>query len=282
MTFKVFVIYILSTSLALIIEMFIVGKENSTLFRLLSNRVSRSMREDILVWALDITGVWLFLGKVLTLGVTFLVAARFNLFVSTTTSVKFLPGISNLFLQLLVFLLLADFVGYWLHRLFHKVKKGWMLHKFHHSATELTIFTARRDNPLVVPFFVLLSELPVAIFGGPREFPLYVIFFGSFHALIIHSQISSDWGWIGRWVLVSPKGHKIHHSMNELHFDKNFAFMFPIWDRIFGSFYIGKDPVTEVGIKSVSGTTIWETLISDTCSAFSVSYKKRFPKIFFK
>jgi sterol desaturase/sphingolipid hydroxylase (fatty acid hydroxylase superfamily) len=38
-------------------------------------------------------------------------------------------------------------------------------------------------------------------------------------------------------VIAEPRFHRIHHSLENRHFDKNFAFMFPVWDVIFGTAY---------------------------------------------
>ena len=38
-------------------------------------------------------------------------------------------------LQLLEFLILADFIGYWSHRPFHKVARLWRIHAVHDSST---------------------------------------------------------------------------------------------------------------------------------------------------
>ena len=55
-------------------------------------------------------------------------------------------------------------------------------------------------------------------------------------------------GWIGRWVLVSPVAHRIHHSDLPEHHDRNLGHVFIIWDRIFGTWYDGRVVNTTVGI----------------------------------
>ena len=251
---NVILVYLLSLSATFIIEMLAVGREKSTLYKLIKGDLPKTSRQDIVIWFLDISGAWLFLGKLITLGATFYFAVNFNpwlsnIFSNNFSAIRFLPLITLLPIQILIYFLISDFVGYWLHRTFHRAQLLWTLHKFHHSATEMSIFTARRDNPVVVPIFVLFTGLPVILFGYPSEFPLWVIFLGTLHASLIHSQIASNWGIIGRWLVVSPLGHLIHHSKAEPHHDKNFAFMFPIWDHIFGTFYNGDVRVQSIGIK---------------------------------
>ncbi len=42
-------------------------------------------------------------------------------------------------------------------------------------------------------------------------------------------------------ILPSPAHHQVHHSCHPEHLDKNFAFMFPVWDVIFGSYILPED-----------------------------------------
>jgi sterol desaturase/sphingolipid hydroxylase (fatty acid hydroxylase superfamily) len=246
---RVLALYVAATALALVIELFCVGRRNSTLFQLSKVKKLHSLRHDIYIWLLDISGIWLLIGKLLTIGITFYIAGTMNPWISSISPYKFLPEIPFLALQVVIYLLFADLIGYWLHRTFHVLKPFWHLHKFHHSATEMGVFTARRDNPLVVPFFVLFTELPFAFFGYPKSITLWVTFFAMLHAFVIHSKISSDWGWIGKWLVVSPYGHTIHHSKTDAHLDKNFAFMFPIWDHIFRTYSNGSAHPAILGIR---------------------------------
>ena len=38
-----------------------------------------------------------------------------------------------------------------------------------------------------------------------------------------------------RYILSEPMYHRIHHSVERKHWDKNFAFKFPVWDMLFGT-----------------------------------------------
>ncbi|HMA52249.1 MAG TPA: hypothetical protein VKP60_20965, partial [Magnetospirillaceae bacterium] len=48
-------------------------------------------------------------------------------------------------------------------------------------------------------------------------------------------KFTSDWGWFGRWVLVSPLHHRLHHSRNPDDYGANFGTML-VWDHLFGTF----------------------------------------------
>ena len=276
----IFTIYIAATLLALAIEFTVVSKGRSTVYKLIKGEVSKSMRQDIWIWILEITNIWSFVGKVITLGVTFYIANILNQWFQNISIFKFIPQIPSLALQVFIYLIFADCVGYWLHRAVHTNRALWMLHKFHHSANEMTVFNATRDNPMVPTIFVVFTGLPVAIFGSPSDVPLWIAFFGIWHALIIHSQISSNWGVIGRWFIVSPHWHSVHHSKSKQHQDSNFSFLFPIWDHMFGTYYSGVEPVSEIGINEPdAGISFCNQIFKDTAASISLLLKTNIRKV---
>lgn len=52
----------------------------------------------------------------------------------------------------------------------------------------------------------------------------------------IHSPIDVHFGPL-RKLLVDNRFHRIHHSIEPRHFDKNFGICFSLWDRWFGTAY---------------------------------------------
>jgi sterol desaturase/sphingolipid hydroxylase (fatty acid hydroxylase superfamily) len=67
------------------------------------------------------------------------------------------------------------------------------------------------------------------------------------YQLLVHVDVRGSWGWFGRWILVSPAAHRIHHSPLAEHFNKNLA-IFTIWDRLFGTWYGGSIINDKVGL----------------------------------
>jgi len=56
---------------------------------------------------------------------------------------------------------------------------------------------------------------------------------------------------LGRFALVvnNPQYHRIHHSLEPQHFDKNFCKMLPLFDVIFGTaWWPGKDEFPKTGL----------------------------------
>lgn len=143
-------------------------------------------------------------------------------------------GLAAYALQFLVLIMAEDFLVYWRHRFEHKA--FWHVHAVHHSPTELH---AANDigHPLQVVFGLLFVSIPLSLIqvDGP-EAPALVGFFVFFLSYFIHSPTRLHFGPL-RWLLVDNRFHRIHHSIEERHFDKNFAVCFSIWDRLFGTAY---------------------------------------------
>ncbi len=147
-------------------------------------------------------------------------------------------------------LLLVSFIGYWFHRLEHEVPALWALHKFHHSAERLSPMTAVRQAPLIQGFeqlavvliLLLLAEpvSPKPTFDSPWFIVVAVYFcyrtLSRVNQYLLHSSLTTDYGWVGRWLLVSPRMHRLHHATNPEYYNKNFTFDLVIWDRLFGTY----------------------------------------------
>jgi sterol desaturase/sphingolipid hydroxylase (fatty acid hydroxylase superfamily) len=143
----------------------------------------------------------------------------------------------------------SDFLVYWRHRAEHKW--FWPIHVVHHSPTELH---AANDigHPAQVWINALFVSIPMSLiqFDGPGT-PVYILFVVTLLTYYIHSPVDVHFGPL-RKLLVDNRFHRIHHSLEERHFDKNFGICFSIWDRLFGTAY---DPAPEewpsVGVAGV-------------------------------
>jgi sterol desaturase/sphingolipid hydroxylase (fatty acid hydroxylase superfamily) len=65
----------------------------------------------------------------------------------------------------------------------------------------------------------------------------------------IHANIRVNLGPLST-VLCGPQLHRVHHSIEERHRDKNFAAFFPMWDVIFGT-YCKPDGWPKTGVNGV-------------------------------
>lgn len=150
--------------------------------------------------------------------------------------------------RFLVGLLILDFM-YWLqHYVNHKVPVLWCFHTVHHSQKALNFFTDFRYHVLeylirhtflVIPFLFLQVDPPT------------IVSFGIFHqwySRFYHGNLKLNLGPLC-YILVTPQSHRIHHSIESSHRDKNFGSLFSIWDYIFGTQYRGYDEYPNTGIE---------------------------------
>ncbi|WP_162784926.1 sterol desaturase family protein [Polynucleobacter necessarius] len=231
--------------MAIVVE-WIFLKKSSTLYAIYTKNFSWDLRKDFFIWVMEIIMIWPFIGRLLTLSVGVYVGSILNDWFFKLSSVKLILLVPYFWLQVILALAAGDLLFYWLHRFFHISESFWQLHKYHHSTTSMTVFSGSRDNPVVGSIWALATGIPSAIFGSPAGIPDAVIFLSIFHTQIIHSKINHNWGFVGKWIVVSPHSHLIHHSAHESHRDKNFSFLFPIWDHLFGTWYSGKNHDTSM------------------------------------
>lgn len=152
----------------------------------------------------------------------------------------------GLSLPVIVMALIAqDFLYYWKHRAAHRVRWLWTAHVVHHSSQFYNLSTALRQ-PWNNHFtgFVLLST-PLVVLG---IHPLLLGFVGALNLLYqywIHTEAIDK---MPRWfeaVFNTPSHHRVHHGTNPQYLDSNYAGIFIIWDKIFGTF-VPEDPTTEI------------------------------------
>jgi sterol desaturase/sphingolipid hydroxylase (fatty acid hydroxylase superfamily) len=154
-------------------------------------------------------------------------------------------GATGYVIQFLVLVIVADFLAYWRHRAEHRIL--WRIHAVHHSPRELHAAHSI-GHPLQALFGFAFLSIPMSFIqvAGP-ELPFAV---GSFIALLafyIHSPIKLHFGPF-RKVLVDNRFHRIHHSTDPRHFDKNFGICFSMWDRLFGTVYEPREEWPDVGL----------------------------------
>lgn len=156
-------------------------------------------------------------------------------------------------LALLAMLVLAeDFCRYLIHFLHHKLAWLWPFHAVHHSAEVLTPLTFYRAHP----FYFVLQQCLIAFATGLAQGLFVALAFGFAPAWVFvasaivtrtymllgvhlrHSHIPMRYGRVLEHVVISPRQHQVHHSVEARHHDRNFGEIFAIWDWVFGTLYI--------------------------------------------
>jgi sterol desaturase/sphingolipid hydroxylase (fatty acid hydroxylase superfamily) len=142
--------------------------------------------------------------------------------------------------RLLVLMFLMDIVSYAVHRLEH-TRLLWWVHRTHHSASEMTVLSTRRTNPIEWAVDQLAKAFPIAVLGGEVDSLGIFVALSSVQGFIIHSQLPWTYGAFGRWVLTSPRHHRCHHAIDAK--GGNYAATFPLIDHLFGTYRepVGRD-----------------------------------------
>jgi len=133
---------------------------------------------------------------------------------------------------------LADFIGYWTHRLFHR-GRWWPFHAVHHSTEELDWLGSVRVHPVNDLVNQILQVSPLLLLGFNPWVTLSTAPFLTFYAIFLHANVNWDLGPL-RGIIASPVFHRWHHSKDQAAWDKNFAGLLPLWDRLFGTYYMPK------------------------------------------
>lgn len=142
-------------------------------------------------------------------------------------------------IKLFLGVVLYDFTTYWIHRASHKIPLLWRLHRVHHSDTTMDSSTTFRFHPLeLILIYQTGNILTAGIFGTDLTsmavyyIIIYIFFFLEHSNLNYPKWLNNSFGLI----FVMPDHHRVHHHQEQFYTDSNFADIFIVWDRIFGTF----------------------------------------------
>lgn len=150
--------------------------------------------------------------------------------------------------QVLVAILVTDATKFVSHVLHHRLRPLWHFHTIHHSQQQLNPFTTKRVHAGEKLVGTVGIAAPVlAVTGSPPEVWLAYYIVDATWDYFIHSNLRIDLGPL-RYVIVSPLYHRLHHSVQPRHFDRNFADRFVIWDLLHGSADFDFRGLAETGV----------------------------------
>jgi len=152
--------------------------------------------------------------------------------------------------QVILMILLADFLRYWLHRASHEFMLLWQLHAVHHSPNKLYWLNVGRFHPLEKAVQFLFDALPFIILGVDQSvLSLYFVFY-AVNGYFQHSNIDLRFGWLN-YLISSPELHRWHHSKKVEESNRNYGNNIIIWDVLFGTYFLPKDRmVDDLGLKN--------------------------------
>lgn len=169
---------------------------------------------------------------------------------------SFMPNLEGFFrplpflFNLLLFLLIDDFLQYWYHRLSHEHKWLWKWHRAHHTATEMGLLVSYRQ---AIYFYVLMPNiwwLGVYTFLGSGVAVGVGIVLKQIIIISSHSLVTWDSFFhknkaflpilkILERIFITPAFHHAHHAVSKIdgvgNPNGNYGNMFSIWDQLFGT-----------------------------------------------
>jgi sterol desaturase/sphingolipid hydroxylase (fatty acid hydroxylase superfamily) len=173
------------------------------------------------------------------------VAYAFVVFPLAAKMSRYVPGFHHFFpasvygmplpLRVILYVVVADFGHYWIHRLMH-TKFVWRVHKWHHSPSYMYWLAGVRATVpqqflVNIPYVIALPLLDIS----PWWFGVLLAAFNAIQNDWMHMNLTWRSSWL-EWLIVTPRYHHIHHSADPNHYLANMANLFPIWDRLFRTY----------------------------------------------
>jgi sterol desaturase/sphingolipid hydroxylase (fatty acid hydroxylase superfamily) len=164
-------------------------------------------------------------------------------------------------LSFLLYLVVFDLADYWIHRGQHAWNWWWSLHSLHHAQRQMTMWSDNRnhllDDLIRDSLLVVLGQL---IGVGPEQF-VAIVAVTQLSESLQHANLRLHFGRIGERLWISPRFHRLHHSIGLGHERKagevvlpggrspalgghNFGVLLPWWDVLFrtANFELRYDP----------------------------------------
>ena len=236
--------YLIILTGCFIFEIVVLGWRKSSIYRMFNER-NKSINGDIICWLLTLFGVYDFFVFISSFGLFYLMSG----IIQSKMFLGLGEYLNNDILLFSIIFVLGDFKNYIDHYLKHKIGSLWTVHMYHHSATSLNLITTYRFHFLGTGVSMIFNALFFALIGASPEIFTEIYLLTMIWGILLHGDFKFNFGWLGRWIFVTPQLHKIHHSVEKKHFDKNFGTIFIIWDRIFGTYH-AEDEVKEVGVEN--------------------------------
>lgn len=133
-------------------------------------------------------------------------------------------------------LFIGDFVSYWRHRVEH-TRWFWPAHVIHHSDLDMTWLTLARFHPINRVTTAAIDVTILAMLGFPTWALVANNLVRHYYGEFIHADLPWMYGRFSK-VFVSPVMHRWHHARDVTGTGSNFATIFSVFDRGFGTYYV--------------------------------------------
>ena len=122
-------------------------------------------------------------------------------------------GLESALLGFFIYLVVFDFVDYWIHRSQHGFNWWWQLHSLHHAQRQMTMWSDNRNHLLddVLRDSILVC-VGLAVGIAPGQF-VALVAVTQLSESFQHANVKIWFGALGERLLVSPRFHRLHHAI---------------------------------------------------------------------
>lgn len=152
-----------------------------------------------------------------------------------------------LWIQLIVFFVVTDFIQWFTHVQLHKYEFLWRFHKVHHSVEEMGFAAHLRYHWMENVFYTPMKYIVVMLFFGFEPSSTFIVYYLSIAiGHLNHANVKFTYGPL-KYIINNPVMHLWHHSYT-LPEDRrrgvNFGISLSLWDYIFKTSYVPENSGT--------------------------------------
>ncbi|HEY0437612.1 MAG TPA: sterol desaturase family protein [Phenylobacterium sp.] len=162
-------------------------------------------------------------------------------------------------------LAVGELGGYWGHRWCHEIPLLWRFHVLHHAPGHVNWLVSSRAHPVDQVFEKLCALAPLYVLGlvqptaSGAGLAAGIAIFGTIWGFFIHANLRWRLGPL-EWLVSTPAFHHWHHT-NDANRDRNYAALFPVVDRLFGTHHLPAHWPPEYGVDQPQPETMAEQLL---------------------
>lgn len=137
--------------------------------------------------------------------------------------------------QLILAILAAEFLFYWIHRWSHTNPWLWKFHAVHHGAHRVYWANSGRFHVVDLLIQFALYFLPIYLLGAPAEITAVFLTLNAVTGLLEHANIEIQTITISR-IFNTAELHRAHHANEAAIANNNYGKILSVWDTIFGTY----------------------------------------------
>ena len=145
-------------------------------------------------------------------------------------------------------LAVTDLIAWYSHYLHHRIPALWAFHSVHHSQEQMNVLSDSRQHLVETMITATLVFAPARVLGLDAPAASTLTFLSIYVGAFIHANIRTNLG-AGRYLMISPQAHRVHHSADPEHYNANFGVILACWDHLFGTHYRDDNAYPTTGIR---------------------------------